>query len=432
MLPELRTSLLALSALALFSGSAIAQEEEDLPTWPLSEDNGFNFDLLIPMGMAIYGGSDIAPMLRAAKMLEPGNFEVFTEVLYALANETKAAANDPRNAYDALNVQETNFHAAQYFRRTDNYLHDDWNDPLIYTLWDEQKACFDKAIATLPIPGKRIQVEADNFTVEAIWYAASAEKGAHNPTFIFVPGYDGAQEDAYHTLVVPALARGWNVLTSEGPGQPTVRRDQDIGFIHDWERVMTPLVDYLLTNQSDAVDEKRLAIYGMSFGGYLAARAAAFEPRLSAALLNGGIMDTHAAFVGQFPPEWRALYNAKNKTGFDAVTQAALLDHETPSSLRWGMYQGLWAFKMASPYDWLEEVRQYSLKDVINQIKVPVWIANPDREQFFAGQPKQVADALGDLAYLHNFTGAAGYHCESGAYAELTRGVFAFLHEALG
>lgn len=430
MRPELHTSLLAFSAFTLFCGSTTAQSG-DLPTYSLSEDDGFNFDLLIPMGMSIYSGSDISPLLRAAKQLEPGNFATFTEALYTLANETKAAAKDPKNAYDAVNVRETWFHAAQYFRRTDNYLHDDWNDPLIYTLWEEQTAAFDNVIASLDIPGERIQIEADSFTIEAIWYGATREEAAHRPTLIMVPGYDGSQEDLYHTLVVPALARGWNCLTSEGPGQPTVRRNQDIGFIPDWERVVTPLVDYVLTNHTDDVDETRLALYGMSFGGYLVARAAAFEPRLSAVLLNGGIMDTHESFINQLPPDLREIYDAKNKSAFDAAIFTALENPDTPSGLRWGIYQGLWAFKMESPYDWLESVRLYSIRDVVDRIEMPVWIANPDREQFFPGQPKMVADALGDLATLHNFTGAAGYHCQSGAYAELSRAVFAWLNETL-
>ena len=53
--------------------------------------------------------------------------------------------------------------------------------------------------------------------------------------------------------------------------------------------MVTPVVDYLLTQQAYYVDADRLALFGYSFGGYLVARAAAFEPRLSALLLDGGI-----------------------------------------------------------------------------------------------------------------------------------------------
>lgn len=38
-----------------------------------------------------------------------------------------------------------------------------------------------------------------------------------------------------------------------------VRRKQNLGFIPDWERVDTPLVDYLLNNKSHIVDLSRPA-----------------------------------------------------------------------------------------------------------------------------------------------------------------------------
>jgi cephalosporin-C deacetylase-like acetyl esterase len=42
---------------------------------------------------------------------------------------------------------------------------------------------------------------------------------------------------------------------------------------------------------------KSIAVLGLSFGGYLAAHAAAFKPRLSAVLLDGGIYDYQSALL---------------------------------------------------------------------------------------------------------------------------------------
>lgn len=430
MRPDMQCIFITFSIIPFFYGTTTAQSDE-LPTLALSEDDTFNFDILGPLGQSVYSGGDIAPILRAAKQLEPGNFTSFTNAFYALANETKAQAEDPKYAYDQVNVRETWFHAAQYFRRADNYLHDDWSDPLIYTLWEEQTSAFDKAIAALPIPGERIQVFTDDFTIEGIWYLSTNKEAAHRPTLILSNGYDGSQEDLYHTVVVPALARGWNCLTYEGPGHPTVRRNQDLGFIYDWERVLNPLVDYLLLNRAEDIDESRLVSFGFSFGGYLAARAAAFEPRLAAVILDGGIMDVHEAFMGQLSEELVEIYDAKNKSAFDAAVLPLLKNPEAPSQLRWGLAQGLWAFKIQSPFEWLESVRSYNIKDVVDRIQMPVWIANAEAEGFFPGQPQKVADALGERATLHNFTGAAAYHCQSGAFTELSRVLFAWLNETL-
>jgi hypothetical protein len=46
-----------------------------------------------------------------------------------------------------------------------------------------------------------------------------------------------------HICGFAALERGFNLLTFDGPGQPTVVREQGLGFRHDWEQVVTPVVN---------------------------------------------------------------------------------------------------------------------------------------------------------------------------------------------
>jgi dienelactone hydrolase len=424
-------AFIAATVCALTMTSYAQNETNQDPTLPLSADDNFSFQLLAALALAPYSGADISPVLNAAVNIDPGNFTSFSDTFYALAKSTKAAALDPENSYDAINVRDTWFAAATYFRMADFYLHGNWNNPLINTLWDEQLNAFDSAIAALPVPGQRIQIPADNFTVEAIWYSPAQDR-TRRPTLIVGNGYDGSQEDLYSTIVVPALARGWNCITYEGPGQPTVRRRQNLGFIPDWERVVTPVVDYLLTEKQESVDCESLVLFGFSFGGYLAARAAAFEPRLSAVVLDGGVYDTYEAFASQLPTAALDLFHSGNKTAFDALITSAANSEDTPTTLRWGVQQGTWAFKTHSPYDFLTTTKQYSLERVIDKISAPVFIADAEFESFFRGQSGKVKDALGQQATYHLFKGAAGYHCQLGAFEELNRVMFGWLHKTLG
>lgn len=403
----------------------------DDPTWPLSRDGEFSFQILAPLGLSIYGGADIAPLLGVAKDVKAGDMADFSDKFQALANHTKFQAQTVE--HDPVNARETWFAAATYYRIADFFLHGNWSNPLIDSLWIEQTAAFDKAIAALPVPGQRLHISASDgsFIVEAIWYAASADNSTKRPTLIVGNGYDAAQEDSYHTFCNPALARGWNCLTYEGPGQPTVRRNQNIGFIPDWERVLTPVVDYLLSEQADAVDEARLALVGFSLGGYLAARAAAFEPRLSAVLLDGGVWDVHEAFTAQLTPDLLKLYTSGNKSAFDDVVISAREAGEFPTTLAWAIDQGLWTFVTHSPYEFLAKTKQFTLESVVNKIKAPVWIADAEFEGFFVGQASKVKAALAERAEFHLFTGVAGYHCQVGAAQELTRTMFAWLNKTL-
>ncbi|KAK5710864.1 hypothetical protein LTR17_018674 [Elasticomyces elasticus] len=427
----LRRTIPALLWIALTSTS-LAQNETQTPTLPLSADDTFSFDLLNSLGLALYSGGDIAPILGVAQTIEPGNFTSFSQNLYALANQTKAAAIEAECQSDAINARDTWFAAATYFRKADAYLHGNWNDPLIEILWNEQLYAFDKAIASLPVAGRRVQLPSnDNFTVEAIWYAASSDSiGCRRPTMIIGNGYEGSQEDMYHTIVVPALACGWNCITYEGPGQPTVRRRQNLGFIPEWERVVTPVVDYVL--QEPSVDPARIVLFGYSFGGFLAARAAAFEPRISAVLLDGGIFDTFDSFSSNLPPIALSMFNAGNKTAFDTLLDSVSNDPDIPTTLRWGIQQGLWSFNTQSAYDFLQMTKLYTLRNISHQISAPVWTADAESEGFFVNQSMKVKEALGDQATYHLFSGPAGYHCQVGAAQELNRVIFTWLKQTIG
>jgi dienelactone hydrolase len=97
-------------------------------------------------------------------------------------------------------------------------------------------------------------------------------------------GFDGSQEEMLHVCGFAALERDFNILTLEGPGQPTVVHEQDLGSRHDWEQVVTPVVNHCEAIAD--IDASRLGLIGLSFGGYLAPRAAAFEPRIRAVVVG--------------------------------------------------------------------------------------------------------------------------------------------------
>lgn len=413
--------------------SAASNKTDSNPTFQLSTDSSFNFQYLTALSNALSGGADIGPVLGAAKNIKDGDMKSFSEHFKKLAFKTKAQAEDPENSYDPVNVRDTWFSASQYFRQADFYLHGNWSNPLINSLWSEQTAAFDKAINSLPVPGKRVQIPAEegNFTIEAIFYGASNRKDHKLPTLVIGNGYDAAQEDSYHDYVAPALARGWNCITYEGPGQPTVRRNQNIGFIPKWEHVVTPVIDCLISEKSNVTDEDRLVLLGNSFGGFLAARATAFEPRLAATILIDGVWDTYAGFSQQLSSDLIGMFEAGNYTQFDRTMTSLRSSGQLPTNAAWGIDQGLWSFNTHSASKFLSDSKKFKLVDVVDKIKNPVFIGDAQFENFFEGQPRQVKKALGDRATLHPFTGVAGYHCQTGAGQELMRAIFAWLNKTL-
>jgi len=410
------TSSSALSASSSSSAVASISSAPAPPMYPLSNDSEFSFILLETMAQSEGHGASVGEVLTAAATIEYGNFESFYSSFYGLANRIKAVADTIDAQRFPVSAREAYFRIAMYFRAADFFLHGNVSDPRIYSLWDSQTAAFDKAISLLPVPGKRIMLQGNGFQIPAIFYSPPhSDCNEPKTTIIVGNGYDAAQEDSLHEIGFEVLDRGWNFVTYEGPGQPTVRRNQSLGFIPEWWEVVTPVVDYLST-RSD-VDMSSLALMGISFGGSLAPRAAACDHRFAAVMAIDGMYSLQAAFEADIPPPLVELFKSGNKTAFDNELNSIRVDPTQPSSFRWLIDQGLFAFHTSSPYDWLNQLGAYSLDGLYDNITCPVFVGDGQDDIQVPGQAQVVADALGDRATLYKFNNSlgAGQHCQLGA-----------------
>src|SRR5664280_3783567 len=94
----------------------------------------------------------------------------------------------------------------------------------------------------------------------------------------------------------------------DGPGQQSMLFDHDVPFRPDWEHVITPVVDFLVGRSE--VNAGKLAIYGISQGGYWVTRALAFEHRIAAAVVDPGVDDVAASWRANLPEEMLELLDA--------------------------------------------------------------------------------------------------------------------------
>jgi dipeptidyl aminopeptidase/acylaminoacyl peptidase len=91
------------------------------------------------------------------------------------------------------------------------------------------------------------------------------------------------------------LTRGLATLAFDGPGQGEA--EYDFPITPEYEKPVKAVIDYIET-RSD-VDAKRVGIWGVSFGGYYAPRAAAFEKRIKACVALSGAYERSTSFEGR-------------------------------------------------------------------------------------------------------------------------------------
>lgn len=140
-------------------------------------------------------------------------------------------------------------------------------------------ACYGRGAAGLRPPAERVFVPYSATTLPA-YLRVPAQRA---PVVMLVPGLDSVKEELQATADY-FLARGLATLAIDGPGQG--EREEGLAIEPAYEKVATAALDFLETRGD--VDASRSGVFGVSLGGYYAARAMAYEPRLRAGVVLGG------------------------------------------------------------------------------------------------------------------------------------------------
>lgn len=160
--------------------------------------------------------------------------------------------------------------------------------------------CRGLALPLLPFPGERVEIPYLGKTLAGtLRKPAGGEEGmrpsvARPPVVVMCMGLDSTKEemDVYEGIF---LARGMATLAFDGPGQGEA--EYDIPIRGDYEVAVKAVVDYIGTRPD--LDAKRVGLWGVSLGGYYAARAAAFEKRAQACISLSGPYNWVETFDGR-------------------------------------------------------------------------------------------------------------------------------------
>ena len=389
-------------------------------------DPAYSFELIRVLAGAYYGGTDIGECLNTAYRIKEGDDESWYKEWLSTAERIYAVGESCLAKGRRVSAREAYLRAGSYFRSAEFFLHADPNDQRALGTAAKSRQAFQKALPLLSPPGQQFEIPYEGVTLPG-YFSPTTEGSGRRPLMIAITGFDGTGEEMFMGHAPAFNRRGWHFLTIEGPGQGRCVREQKLYFRPDWEKVMTPVVDFAL--KLPGVDPGRVALMGVSFGGYLAPRAAAFERRLSACIANGGVFDFAAPQLKRMPP-FMVEFIDKDPAAFDAMMKEGV--KKMPEA-RWALQDGMWKFNAGSPSEYYKKLRQYNLKDCADKIKCKTLVIDSEAEQFFPGQAKELYDALKCEKDLLVFTVAEGaeLHCQVGAAAVSHQRICDWLDDAL-
>jgi pimeloyl-ACP methyl ester carboxylesterase len=395
----------------------------------LFDDEAFSFEALRTTGFADYGGADLGEVLTTARQIGEGDDASWHRAWKATAERVAEIGEQALASGHRVSAREALLRASNYYRTAADFLLENpATDPEMALLSAGQHDTFAAAAALFDTPVEAVSIPYEDTTLPAYLFLVD-DSGAARTTVIYNSGYDSTREESYFAIAAAALRRGYNVLAFDGPGQGAVLREQKLVMRPDWEAVITPVVDYALTRGEIAADE--IVLFGYSLGGYLVARAAAFEQRVAALILDDGIHDFHAAFAGSLPPflgSW--IEEGRDDVAVPVLTMLTAVS----TNVRWGLRNGLWVFGADSFADLIRRARDYTLEGIAHQIAAPTLIMDPENDQNLKGQPQLVEKALtGASTTLVTLTEdeGAGEHTHAGGLGRAHQTMFDWLDATL-
>lgn len=221
-------------------------------------------------------------------------------------------------------------------------------------------------------------------------------------------------EELYFVLVKGAHERGYAVLTYDGPGQGSPLRDQGLTFTSEWEKPVKAVVDTFLASHPRP---DKMVLVGMSMGGYLAPRAAAFDDRFDGVVAYDVFFDMGATARRYVPG---AAFWLRDH-GFSAIVDLLIRVKAALSpGFAWAASNAMWTLGTKHPLDSVTEMQKYTLAGVADRIKGDVLILAGAEDHFVPIE--QVAQFKTALTAARSVTtkvydraSGGAEHCQLGA-----------------
>ncbi len=327
--------------------------------------------VLVTKGMAPYGAVALGEIDEVCERLK-----VRQDEPDAWPREWCALASRLENVADKAAAEGRQHTAGNYYLRAGMYY---FTAERFVFPGDEKRAigaksleCQQKGLERRYPNIERVEVPYEGALLPALFMKAPGVRG-RAPTVVVFNGMDNCKEMSVLFNGLEFAARGWHTLAIDGPGQGESLRLRDLYARHDYEVPGAAAYDYVAARSE--VDARKVVVMGYSFGGYYAARIAAFEKRYAAGVAFAALHWDLAA--------WQSEIKRRHESDPKNTAQSAF-------HFRWIM--GCVDDADAA----IEKARKFSLKDVAGQITCPFLIVHAEDDKVVpVASAYKLFDAIG-------------------------------------
>jgi alpha-beta hydrolase superfamily lysophospholipase len=383
--------------------------------WPHGGDHGradffadesYNFETLRVLDDIAVAGGDISDVLITVGSIRAGSADDWYRAWTAAGERAAALASRTR---DARSKGTALLRAHTYYRTAEFFLSP--TDPRRAASFKSNVAAFYEGLQALRVSYERIAVPYGKYHLNAVYYPGPAGSEAR-PLLVVVGGYDSTMEELYLLIGYAAVQHGYSVLTYEGPGQGSVLRQQGMHMQADWEKPNSAVLDQFLGTHPKP---SKIVLLGASLGAYLAARAAAFDPRVDGVVAYDAWFDGYAIATRNIPPPALWLH----ARGYDHMLNSFARRTSVPGA-KWSQENGMWVFGVSEPTQVLDAFKAYTVAPVADRITQDVLLLAGTADLFIP--VNQLDQERNALSRAHSVTtivfdrdSGGSLHCQIGA-----------------
>ncbi|MFX0072050.1 MAG: alpha/beta hydrolase family protein, partial [Candidatus Hermodarchaeota archaeon] len=256
--------------------------------------------------------------------------------------------------------------AAVYYRGAEFFVAPD--DPDKYSLYEKFIELIYKVYEDLE--ENKINIPYDNSFLPGYHLKNNQSKG----TIIIFGGYDSLIEEFYKSYLYIRDA-GYEVIAFEGPGQGAALKKNKLTMTHEWEKPIKAVLDHF--------NLKETTIIGLSLGGYLSLRAAAFEPRISKVVAFGVIYDFFQVLLYAGGPKIREMAeNLLDSNQVDLFNKIMQKRMKQDLLVNWGVNHGMYIMGMKTPFEYIQKTRLFSSSDISEKITCDILLLTGTKDHF--------------------------------------------------
>lgn len=419
--------------------------------YPFFGNEFYDFESTRILGTAPFGGCEVGEFLEAVATIKRHDPESWYSAWIEQAERVEAIAKSAEQNGQAACARRAWLRSSNYLRASAYMLPTE--DKRVLQCTERSTQVFRRAIPFMESNVITLNIPYENGkTLPGYLYLPPLTKRLRDnhrtPILINCGGADSTQEELYFIYGVTGPELGYAILTFDGPGQGMVLKKDNIPMRPDFETVTSRVLDYLTNLASENpgydLDLDRVAVAGITMGGYYALRAAT-DSRIHACVSVDPFYSLWTLALTRMPQWYANLWDS----GWipESVFNLSVLTHmrlDFPS--RWEFSLGKRMMGTQTPGETLRRFQLFSLDNftgsggVLGQISCPVLVTGAAKTIYASAgsSTTRIHQRLTRLSesereiWIPEQSGQGGLTGKVGAWGLLAQRTFDFLDRHLG